>query len=374
MRAVLSIAGFFLALSQPVLATNLSDAAAAMAPGTFVELTEMANWNGGQMLNPAGCGGGDVITQYATTAVWNPVARRFQFSGSPHGGCSGVNEKAIFYDDAANSWGALPLPPGSRNDPRHSYGHNAMNPQTGEHYYTHYNSFALLRLNSAGTAWTTLASRTGNVQCCRAQAWFPDFQGGRLIHVDGDWGGRSYNPATNTWTQLWRGNGADGTSLPQFTGDGQPAFALYSYRCHCLIFGAGSNFRKMNSDGSFTALTQSGGPGSGAMNVGPDSSSLVVEPVTGVLITISGGTLRVFDPGTTNASAGAWSVPGTAIPPFFNTAGSTSESLISAPISNYGVVMYVKHDDASTGRVFLYKHSPSESMRTPSAPGSLAVN
>jgi hypothetical protein len=249
-----------------------------------------------------------------------------------------------------------------------------MNPSTGEHYYTHYNSPLLLRLNSAGTNWTTLTPRSGNWQCCRAQAWFPDFAGGSLIHVDGDWGGRAYNTTTNTWTQLWRGNGADGTSLPQFTGAGMPAFALYSQRCRCVIFGGGQNFRKLNSDGTFTALTSSGGPGAGLMNVGPNGSSLVVDPVSGMLIAISNGTLRTFDPGTTNTSAGAWSVPGTSIPAFFNEGGSTSESLISAPLSNYGVIMYVKHDDSSTGRVFLYKHAASQFIKTPSTPSQLMIN
>ena len=230
----------------------------------------------------------------------------------------------------------------------------------------------LLRLNSAGTTWTTLAPRTGNL----ADAVAPRHgspTAGRLIHYDGDWGGREYNPATNTWTQRWAGNGADGSGLPQFTGNPYNVVSLYSARCRCVILAGGTNFRKMNSDGSFTVLTQSGGPGSSDLLIGPNASSFVVEPVTGVLLVITSGTMRVFDPGTTNSFAGSWST-GTNIPAFFNNgADGTSESLISAPISTYGVVMYVKHDDAGTGRVFLYKHSPSQPSPPPMSPSELTA-
>src|SRR5580765_7836460 len=116
--SVVIIAALLLVTSTMAAASNLSTQAAQMAPGTFVELTGMTNWDNGGILTPSGCGTQDAITQYAKTAVWNPIAKRFQFSGSPHAPCSGTNEKAVFYDDAANSWGTLPNPNSSANDPR----------------------------------------------------------------------------------------------------------------------------------------------------------------------------------------------------------------------------------------------------------------
>jgi hypothetical protein len=250
----------------------------------------------------------------------------------------------------------LPIPGSPGNDPRHSYDHNTVDPETGEHYYTHYNSLGLWRLNSSGTTWTTLASRTGSTQCCRAQAWFPELSGGRLIHGDGDWGGRAYNPDTDTWTQLWMGNGSDGSGLPQFTGDGYSTFAHHSTRCACVIFGGGSGFYKLNSDGSFTTLSTTGAPPSGFRHVGPSGMSIVADPVSGIFVVISDGDYYEFDPGTTNASTGTWSQPAVSIPAFFDdNSGDTSESLISAPISDYDVIMYVKHNDSDEAQVWLYK-------------------
>jgi len=362
--AAVSVGVLFLFTTTMAAASNLSTKAAQMAPGTFAELTATTGFNNGAVLNPPGCTRGDVITQFANKAVWNPITKRFQFSGSPHAPCSGTNEMAIFYDDATNSWGQLPTPPNSKNDPRHSYDHNTLNPATGEHYYTYYNSTNLVRLSSDGSTWTTLASRGGNAQCCRAQAWFPDLSGGRLIHYDGDWGIRAYNPATNSWTQLSRGNGADGTNLPQFSADPYQVFAHYSPLCQCVVFGGGVGFYKLNSNGSFTTLSKSGAPNGGQFRIGPGGTSIVTEPVTGVLLFINGTTMAEFNP----VGTGSWRTVSVAVPSFFTQGDSTAESLISAPISTYGVVMYVKHDDAGTGHVYLYKHAPSAPQATPGAP------
>jgi hypothetical protein len=362
--SVLAVTLLLLTNATAAIASNLSTKAAQMTPGTFVELTSMTGWDNGGILNPPGCSGGDVITQYANKAVWNPITRRFQFSGSPHMPCSGTNERAVYYDDATNTWGTLPTPPGSKNDPRHSYDHNTINPATGELYYTYYNANNLVRLSTDGGSWATLASRPGNSQCCRAQAWFPDMSGGRLIHYDGDWGIRAYNPATNSWTQLSRGNGSDGTSLPQLPAEPYQVFAHYSPLCQCVVFGGGVGFYKLNSNGTFTTLSKSGAPSGGQFRVGPGGTSIVTEPVTGVLLFVNGSTMAEFNPSGT----GSWRTLSVSVPAFFREGDSTSESLISAPISTYGVVMYVKHDDAGTGHVYLYKHAPSSPQTTPGVP------
>src|SRR6267143_627837 len=358
-----AVALLLLMSTTAAMASNLSTKASQVTPGTFVELTSMTGWDNGGILNPPGCSGGDVIAHFANKAVWNPITKRFQFSGSPHNPCSGTNERAVYYDDAANSWGTLPTPPGSTNDPRHSYDHNTINPATGEHYYTYYGSNNLIGLSTDGGSWTTLAPRSGNFQCCRAQAWFPDMGGGRLIHYDGDWGLRAYNPATNSWAQLASGNGSDGSGLPQLPAEPYEVFAHYSPLCQCVVFGGGVGFYKLNSNGTFTTLTKSGSPG-GSFRIGPGGMSVVTEPVTGLLLFITGTTMWEFNP----TGTGSWRTLSVSIPSFFTTAGSTGESLISTPVSTYGVIMYIKHDDIGTGRVFLYKHAPSSPQTTPSVP------
>ena len=360
-------------------ASNLSTTAAQMTPGTFVEITGMSNWNNGLALSPSSCTQSDVITEYANTAAWNSVARRFQFVGAPHGNACPV--MGVYYDEGTNSWGQLPNPsPGTTVS--HAYGHNAMNPATGEHFYREYNSTNNLRLNAAGTAWTSLAPWPTSVQVAGSQAFFPDRNS--LIRWDGSFGLGEYSVASNSWTMRAAGEvaGCGGAcpGKPQFSCGTScyPTWSVYSARCRCVIFGGGSVFAKYNSDGTFTTLTHSGGPSqlqccaSGGLSV---NGSFVVDPVTGNLIVlVPPGVMRVFDPGTTNEAVGTWSSPNVTIPSFFNAGpNGVGESLISAPVSTYGVIMYVKHDDANTGRVFLYKHGPGTPQTTPGIPSNITA-
>ena len=79
--------------------------------------------------------------------------------------------------------------------------------------------------------------------------------------------------------------------------------------------------------------------------------------MTGDIIVID-GSRRVWK---LNPSSGTWTNTGIVAPAIFAQNGGTGESLISAPISDYGVIMYVKCDDASSCKVYLYKHTASTS-------------
>ena len=144
-------------------------------------------------------------------------------------------------------------------------------------------------------------------------------------------------------------------------------FAHDSPLCQCVVFGGGVGFYKLNSNGTFATLTKSGGPSGGQFKIGPGGMSVVTEPVTGVLLFTTDSGMWDFNP----VGNGAWRRLSVQLPSFFAEAGSTAESLISAPVSTYGVVMYIKHDDAGVGRVFLYKHGPSSPRKTPSTPGGV---
>ena len=366
-------------LLAPVVATAspLSNAAASMPAGTFVELTGMTGFgaNGSVMQgNASGCTTGDHITQYANKAVWNPILRQFMFVGYPHGGVGCGNSGAnagnfVIYDDASNTW-SKPTGPGTGG--WHSYDQNTLDPATGTMYHIMYNGTGVWRRTSGGS-WSQFSSvPKGNSQCCTALAVFPDRNS--IIHWDGDWGLWEFNIATGVWNQRARGVGNDGSGFPQFSGASYNVFAHYSARCQCVIFGGGAVFVKYNSNGTFTTLTRSGAPSSGDLIIGPDGSSFVTEPVTGNLLVISPGVMRVFDPGTTTGSAGSWAPAGATLPSFFSNGPTPSESLISAPVSTYGIVMYVKCDDASQCRVFLYKHTPSGPQTIPGTPANLIAN
>jgi len=71
--------------------------------------------------------------------------------------------------------------------------------------------------------------------------------------------------------------------------------------------------------------------------------------------------MKQFDP-SANGGTGAWTDVPVAIPSFILTGGGdASGKLIGAPVSSYGVIMYVKiggvAGTAGSTRVFLYKHA-----------------
>ena len=336
---------------QAAFASALSQLAASLQPGQFAELTGMTGFNNGQILVPASCAQGDLATQYANKAIWNPIGKKFQFVGAPHGNCS--TQITVFYDEVSNTWSTGPIAvPGVSL--QHSYDHNTVNPATGEHYYRQYNSTGIYKLTNGGSSWSTIASvPTANFQCCGALEYFPDQ--GRLIFIDGDWGGWSYNPGTNSWTHLFRTVGNDGSGLPQYPMASYTNFAEYS-KLGFLVFGGGQSIYKMNSSGAVSNIASAP---FGNVNAGSGSicCSIVADPVTGDIVVID-GSRRVW---TLNPSSGSWADTGIVAPTTFGAAGGTGESLISAPISDYGVIMYLKCDGASSCKVYLYKHTASTS-------------
>jgi hypothetical protein len=337
--------------------TSLPGLADSMSRGTFAELVDTNGWNNGTVMlgtNPA-CGQSDFMTEYANKAVWNPVAKRVQFVGYPHGpeGCGNGTANAggfVVYDLATNTW-SKPTAPGGGG--WHSFDHNTLNPATGTHYYRPYNTRDVYALANGATSWTTLPQvPLASTQCCGALQWFPDFGGGRLIMIDGDWGGWSYDSGAGGWTHLFRTNGNDGTGVPQLIMSSTANFSQYSKKGF-LVFGGGTLVYKM--DGAGTVTTLPAAP-FGDLRAGTGSSccSITTDPVSGDLLVIDGqNRLWQLDP----SGPGTWTQKTTVTPPtFFTTIGGAGESLISAPISDYGVVMYVKCDDSSQCRIWLYKN------------------
>jgi chitodextrinase len=358
-----------------VSASTLSQLVTALLPGQFAELTSMTGFNSGNILIPkgSGCVVGDYITQYANKAVWNSITRQFQFVGSPHGSCGVIN--MVIYNEASNTWSIGPQP-NSFVQPQHSYDHNTIDPATGTMYWRFFNSTSFYKLTSGGSSWSNIASpNPGSVQCCGALEFFPDMA--RLIFIDGDWGIWSYNPSNNSWTHLARTNGNDGSGLTQYPMSSYTNFAEYS-KLGFLVFGGGSNIYKMNSSGTITTLPSAP---FGNVNAGSGSvcCSIAADPVTGNIIVIDGsGKLWELNP----SGSGSWTAKTSVVTPsLFTAAGGTGESLISAPISDYGVIMYVKCNDAGTCKTYLYKHGasipsspPPTDTQSPTAPSDLTAN
>ena len=195
-----------------------------------------------------------------------------------------------------------------------------------------------------------------------------------MIWIDGDWGGWSYNPSANSWTHLFRTNGNDGSGLPQYPMSSYTNFARYS-SIGVLVFGGSNNIYKMDSLGTVTTLPSAP---FGNVNTGTGSSccSVAADPVSGRILVINGSNqLWELNP----AGSGTWTQKTSVSPPsFFTTIGGPGESLISAPISDYGVVMYVKCNDSSSCHAYLYKHTagtqPPSDITPPSVQSNLSAS
>ena len=150
--------------------------------------------------------------------------------------------------------------------------------------------------NGAGS-WSKIAAPSTSIQCCGALEFFPHQN--RLIFIDGDNGGCSYNPATNSWTQLWFGFNGGGTpiltmsALQQLGRVQQPWLSrLWRWRAMCY---------KMNAAGMITTISS---PPFGSINIGTDVGccSVAADPVTGHIVVID-GSRNVWN---LNPTSGAW--------------------------------------------------------------------
>src|SRR5262249_55978919 len=130
--------------------------------GTFAELTPMANWDNGAILEVLGPGGinDGYITQYADNAGWDPVNERFMFYGAQHGNF--YLQGFVIYMASDNTWRRGPLHPDScsgQTDPpcfSHAYDHNAVDPAPGDLYYREYVSAQVYRYAAPNGPWSLL--------------------------------------------------------------------------------------------------------------------------------------------------------------------------------------------------------------------------
>src|SRR5687768_129155 len=130
-------------------ANALPAAAAALAPGSWVEVTTS---NLETALAQSGSSGG--ILPWADSGVWDPGSRQFFFCGGDHN-WSISTLRCIAYSAEANAWRILPQPAWAAAGTTHGYDHNAVDPARGEIYFRDY--YAGLRwqkLSVASGTWT----------------------------------------------------------------------------------------------------------------------------------------------------------------------------------------------------------------------------
>lgn len=338
--------------------STLAQAAAAMQPGTWMQLNTLG-FSGGNVLHPPDTGS---VLEFDDKAVWNSVAKSAMILGQSHPAAPTACGTELFvqYADSSNTWSNLPLPcptPEDINGVSHGYEQMTINPATGDVYHRQYSSTNFMVFKQSTQTWNSLASiPTTSFQCCGALEYFSDRNS--VIFLDGDWGVWEYSITNDSWTQRAATNG--GGFSPQLTGLGSyQNQSHYSSKCQCVILGGGNGntaLYKYDVNGAFTriadapmALNIPENPGS------PNGVIFTADPVSGLILVWDGngnanGKGWQYDP-TTNV----WSQTGITPPIFPSPDGGVTET-VAIPIPDYGVIMFVQAGSSSGGSVYLYKH------------------
>ncbi len=332
-------------------ATELGRVAAAMAPGTWAEVSTL---NIVPTLIADGLGGS--ILDYAEDGAWDPVTQQFLFIGSDHPFDFQTGDLARFvaYSALTNTWRTLPDPSWFPDFLMHGYDHNAIDAARGRFYHRAYATPSVYRYDIDTGAWSALPqipnAVLANNTCCAGLEYFPEMNGLVLAgttHETTTDEAILYSDATGTWSTV-----ADGRPMGTYN-----HFVEYNPVRHTVLFGGGQGSRKiytMSASGAVTAGRDA------PFGLGILESVVTVDPVSGLYLVLgSGGEFYSYD-----EVADRWtSLPAT-VPLFDLPVRGTSLvwQILATPVSNYGVTMFVKFywaDTASQAWVYLYKHAAS---------------
>jgi hypothetical protein len=348
--------------------STLPTLAANMAANEWCQLATVNSTGLGDVMGAVGESG--YVSEYANSAAWDPINEKFHFIGAHHG--TTYIGRHVVYTRATNAWTVGTWPGGCQSGTasspcfNHAYDHNTLDPSTGDVYWRHYNDGTTVRRGtSQGATWSTLPTVPANQgQCCMILKYFPE-RGG-LLWVEPDWGAWFWTKATNTWTRVADTSVDESsqinlgfpTSVTNISGQYSPAK-------HVIVVSAAGVTWKYDQNGTWTRLASP--PSSMGINAG----SFVADPVSGDFVLMSNGSsaMRRLNPDGT----GTWSTISATMPPALAELNGAGDGLVSAPITNYGVIMYVKYTGATT-QTWLFKLSPSTNdQKTPLPPTALSA-
>lgn len=288
---------------------------------------------------------GKSVLQWADKATWDPKTRQFRFLGSPHY----EPFKHIIYAEADNAWraGPLPFPPDTLV---HGYEHNTIDAATGESYFREYGTTKVFKYSPATNSWSSLPSiPSQSIQCCGALEWFPERHG--LLFVDGDWGVFFFDAGAQKWTRIANTKVKLDANAPQCPMGSYSNFASYSPKQKVVLFGGGgsSAIYRLDASGKITKLAKA------PIELGIGSSIVTVDPVSGKHL-VFGGDKSFWE---YDVSADAWRSLGASCAPIFDAPNTPAVfDIVAAPVSTYGVIMFVKYSPGQA-KVYLYKHIAS---------------
>lgn len=326
--------------SATVGASALSDAAAQLQPGQWVQLNTQ-NFNAALLDD----GAAYQVLQYTEDMVWDPVTRQLLFVGGGHDS----DAEYLSYNEATNTW--------TRRKPgggpwaccsSHAYDGNAIIPSSGKLFFHQMAWDQADRLDvvdvPSGT-WSRTAPMAQHPGCCVGLEYFPELGG--LVMADGRTGVQFYDASADRWSMI--------TSSVTF-GE-YHNFAEYSPVHKVLIFGGGegsggSSLSRMDANRQITRL------GNAPQQLGTTHAIVTTDPNSGNFVVFFGSSTYEFNPMTDTWSRLTMTVPWTS----FGEGGVWDT--VATPISTYGVIAFAKYA-GNNSRVYLYRHSPGSGAVEP---------
>lgn len=328
---------------SPVPGETLGEIASKMAGGTWAKIPNPRN-----MVDVFAHGGhtGNLLP-YAMNGVWDPISKRFHFLGGDHGEPS---SRHVYYDEPSNSWVDLGF---TGFGGVHGYNHLAIDTANRQMYFNPYgymdNGTYVHRYSLVTQGpWVSLGQypATGYVNVTHGVSWFDKMDGAGptgalVIYNCGEPNGELslYDPTSNKWFANVKGFGGEST---------YHCYMHYSKVHNVAIMGGGSNSKKvwrLNPDRSVTAIADP------PIDLGIQDGNVSHDPVSGNFLAMGYGQLWELDP----RGSGKWTQQ-TGPPAEVGNPGSPNlNGVISSPISNYGVTLYVTCR-ATNCNMYIYKH------------------
>ncbi|MEM9056225.1 MAG: Ig-like domain-containing protein [Pseudomonadota bacterium] len=340
--------------AQAVGATELRDAAQALAPGEFVELE--TNGLTRDRMTQNGCA--SPITSFTDNAVWDPVSRRFLFIGGPHG----CPHAFVEYREATNGWANLPPLADSAT---HAYDHTTIDVASREVFFRKHSAGGFHRYDLNAGSWSLNALPTPSTpftQVSGGLEYFPDLD--RLVHINYGGAGEVDIFEDGDWVELDR-----------FAMGERAAFIEYNPVHQRLLFGGGVSgnspatvrYEVYVMDANRQVVRQADAP----LGLAITKSIVTVDPVSGkYLVFGNGDKFYEYD-----VLTDTWRQLTTYVP-FLDTVFEPENEVfgtVAAPVSTYGVVMFLQYL-GSGSKVWLYRHEDSgpPDATPPGVPGALS--
>ena len=304
--------------------TLLGTLASGMVAGEWVELPANDSLNALPLH--------EHLISWNDNGVWNPIARKVQWVGSPGACCADPSAyQLVSYDVATDTWDVAPTPWGDHIG--HAYDGNAMDPASGTHYFAR---GADIR-GFDGTDWWQLPDAPFDGPVAPAASWFT--AANALVYVGYQDRVALYDGSS--WTQV--GGAATWGSYHMF--------AEYSPSAEVVWLGAGNGgeqrHARLDQDGTTTQLANA------PFSLNTNSNAFkIYEPATGNFLVRNNQNYSWHE---YDIVADSWADVTTAVRSGQPASWSQEDKMFITAVEACQLLMIVTHDDLDR-HVYLYKH------------------